>query len=68
MNGWIMFTIKDLECESIGGMNLNRIDERNGTLALELWLIKSTEVRDMEQKRSKLEGYLTEIIHKQAQK
>ncbi|MBP1917036.1 hypothetical protein J2Z23_004021 [Lederbergia galactosidilyticus] len=31
-----MFTIKDLECESIGGMNLNRIDERNGTLALEL--------------------------------
>lgn len=33
-NGRIMFTIENLECKSIGGINLNSIDERNGTFSI----------------------------------
>ncbi|PAD32679.1 GNAT family N-acetyltransferase [Paenibacillus sp. 7523-1] len=33
-NGRIMFTIENLNGESIGGINLNSIDERNGTFSI----------------------------------
>ncbi|SDT52600.1 Protein N-acetyltransferase, RimJ/RimL family [Paenibacillaceae bacterium GAS479] len=33
-NGRIMFTIEDLNGESLGGINLNSIDERNGTFSI----------------------------------
>ncbi|WP_260869536.1 GNAT family N-acetyltransferase [Paenibacillus sp. Y412MC10] len=33
-NGRIMFTIETLHGESIGGINLNSIDERNGTFSI----------------------------------
>ncbi|WP_282943005.1 GNAT family N-acetyltransferase [Paenibacillus sp. RC67] len=33
-NRRIMFTIENLNCESIGGINLNSIDERNGTFSI----------------------------------
>lgn len=33
-NGRIMFTIETLECKSIGGINLNSMDERNGTFSI----------------------------------
>ena len=33
-NGRIMFTIENLEGKSIGGINLNSIDERNGTFSI----------------------------------
>ena len=33
-NGRIMFTIENLDGDSIGGINLNSIDERNGTFSI----------------------------------
>ena len=33
-NGRIMFTIENLEGKNIGGINLNSIDERNGTFSI----------------------------------
>ncbi|GIP27230.1 hypothetical protein J23TS9_23600 [Paenibacillus sp. J23TS9] len=33
-NGRIMFTIESLQGENIGGINLNSIDERNGTFSI----------------------------------
>lgn len=33
-NGRIMFTLETIEGESIGGINLNSIDERNGTFSI----------------------------------
>lgn len=33
-NGRIMFTIETLEGKSVGGINLNSIDERNGTFSI----------------------------------
>ena len=33
-NGRIMFTIENLNGESVGGINLNSIDERNGTFSI----------------------------------
>ncbi|WP_246879977.1 GNAT family N-acetyltransferase [Bacillus suaedae] len=33
-NGRIMFTVENLEGRSIGGINLNSIDERNGTFSI----------------------------------
>lgn len=33
-NSRIMFTIEDLNGESVGGINLNSIDERNGTFSI----------------------------------
>ncbi|MEK3828481.1 MULTISPECIES: GNAT family N-acetyltransferase [Paenibacillus] len=33
-NGRIMFTIENLEGQTIGGINLNSIDERNGTFSI----------------------------------
>ncbi|AHV96972.1 GNAT family N-acetyltransferase [Paenibacillus sabinae] len=32
--GRIMFTIENFECENVGGINLNSIDERNGTFSI----------------------------------
>lgn len=33
-NGRLMFTIENLKSENIGGINLNSIDERNGTFSI----------------------------------
>lgn len=33
-NGRIMFTIEEIEGRSVGGINLNSIDERNGTFSI----------------------------------
>ncbi|WEG13647.1 GNAT family protein [Pullulanibacillus sp. KACC 23026] len=33
-NGRIMFSIEDLEGNNVGGINLNSIDERNGTFSI----------------------------------
>ncbi|MGF9697892.1 GNAT family N-acetyltransferase [Paenibacillus sp. MABNR03] len=33
-NGRIMFTIENLDGDSVGGINLNSIDERNGTFSI----------------------------------
>ncbi|WP_422660514.1 GNAT family N-acetyltransferase [Paenibacillus sp. EC2-1] len=43
-NGRIMFTIEKLNGESIGGINLNSIDERNGTFSIGIVIYK--EYRD----------------------
>lgn len=41
-NGRIMFTIESLMGESLGGINLNSIDERNGTFSIGIGIDKAS--------------------------